>query len=132
MKRVPKLGHEKWETVRIYAEDEVLAGIQDAQRKLTAENPDRVVTVGGNCMVSLALFDYLHGKYENVGIVWIYAHPDVSTLNDGYPNAHAMVLGSLLEQGAPNSFRGCGIRCLSRAMSCMSGYSSSTTIRKFA
>lgn len=101
MKRVPKLGHEKWETVRIYAEDEVLAGIQDAQRKLAAENPDRVVTVGGNCMVSPALFDYLHGKYENVGIVWIYAHPDVSTLNDGYPNAHAMVLGSLLEQGAP-------------------------------
>lgn len=82
--------------VRIYAEDEVLAGIQDAQRKLTAENPDRVVTVGGNCMVSLALFDYLHGKYENVEIVWIYAYPDVSTLNDGYPNAHAMVLGSLL------------------------------------
>ncbi len=71
--------------VRIYAEDEVLAGIQDAQRKLAAENPDRVVTVGGNCMVSPALFDYLHGKYENVGIVWIYAHPDVSTLNDGYP-----------------------------------------------
>ncbi|WP_411161053.1 arginase family protein [Collinsella aerofaciens] len=101
MKRVPKLGHEKWEAVRIYAEDEVLAGIQDAQRKLTAENPDRVVTVGGNCMVSLALFDYLHGKYENVGIVWIYAHPDVSTLNDGYPNAHAMVLGSLLGESHP-------------------------------
>lgn len=83
-------------------------------------------------MASLALFDYLHGKYENVGIVWIYAHPDVSTLNDGYPNAHAMVLGNLLEQGAPQLVRGCGIRCLSRAMSCMSGYSSSTTIRKFA
>lgn len=69
MKRVPKLGHEEWEAVRIYAEDEVLAGIQNAQRKLTAENSDRVVTVGDNCMVSLALFDYLHGKYENVGIV---------------------------------------------------------------
>ncbi len=69
VKRVPKLGHEKWEAVRIYAEDEVLAGIQDAQRKLTAENSDRVVTVGGNCMMPLALFDYLHGKYENVGIV---------------------------------------------------------------
>ena len=52
-------------------------------------------------MVSLAPFDYLHGKYENVGIIWIDAHPDVSTLNDGYPNAHAMVLGSLLGQGAP-------------------------------
>lgn len=95
------LSEEVLTDLRICAEDEVLAGIQDAQRKLTAENPDRVVTVGGNCMASLALFDYLHGKYENVGIVWIYAHPDVSTLNDGYPNAHAMVLGNLLEQGAP-------------------------------
>ena len=85
---------------------EVLAGIQDAQRKLTAENPDRVVTVGGNCMVSLALFDYLHGKYENVGIVWIYAHPDVSTLNDGYPNAHAYGTWQPFGTGCTgNSFR---------------------------
>ena len=40
------------------------------------------------------------GKYDNVGIIWIDAHPDVSTVNDGYPNAHAMVLGSLMGQGA--------------------------------
>lgn len=51
-------------------------------------------------MVSLAPFDYLHGKYEKAGIIWIDAHPDVSTVNDGYPNAHAMVLGSLLGHGA--------------------------------
>lgn len=132
MKRVPKLGHEKWETVRIYAEDEVLAGIQDAQRKLAAENPDRIVTVGGNCMVSPALFDYLHGKYENVGIVWIYAHPDVSTLNVATPTLTPWYLAAFWNRVHRNSFRGCGIRCLSRAMSCMSGYSSSTTIRKFA
>ena len=98
---LPPTGEEKRVTNGIYAEDEVLAGIQDAQRKIAAEDPDRIVTVGGNCMVSLAPFDYLHGKYGNVGIVWIDAHPDVSTLNDGYPNAHAMVLGSLLGQGAP-------------------------------
>ena len=54
----------------------------------------------GNCMVSLAPFDYLHGQYDNVGIIWIDAHPDVSTVNDGYPNAHAMVLGSLMGRGA--------------------------------
>ena len=36
-----------------------------------------------------------------MGILWIDAHPDVSTLNDGYPNAHAMVLGTLLGHGAP-------------------------------
>ncbi|WP_294362330.1 arginase family protein [uncultured Senegalimassilia sp.] len=98
---LPPDGKEKRVTNGIYAEDEVLTGIQDAQRKIAAEDPDRIVTVGGNCMVSLAPFDYLHGKYENVGIIWIDAHPDVSTLNDGYPNAHAMVLGSLLGQGAP-------------------------------
>lgn len=51
-------------------------------------------------MVSLAPFDYLHGLYENAGIIWIDAHPDVSTTKDGYPNAHAMVLGSLLGGGA--------------------------------
>lgn len=98
---LPPNGKEKPVTNGIYAEDEVLAGIQDAQRKLATEDPDRVVTIGGNCMVSLAPFDYLHGKYENVGIIWIDAHPDVSTPDDGYPNAHAMVLGSLLGQGAP-------------------------------
>ena len=93
-------GKEKSVTNGIYAENEVLFGIRNAQTKLAEEAPDRVITIGGNCMVSLAPFDYLHGKYENVGIIWIDAHPDVSTVNDGYPNAHAMVLGSLLGHGA--------------------------------
>lgn len=97
---LPPDGKEKAVTNGIYAEDEVLAGIQDAQKKLAAEEPDRIITIGGNCMVSLVPFDYLHGKYANTGIVWVDAHPDVSTLNDGYPNAHAMVLGSLMGHGA--------------------------------
>lgn len=97
---LPPDGREKPVTNGIYAEDEVLIGIKKAQEKLAEEKPDRVITIGGNCMVSLAPFDYLHGLYENVGIIWIDAHPDVSTLKDGYPNAHAMVLGSLLGGGA--------------------------------
>ena len=97
---LPPDGKEKQITNGIYAEAEVLAGIQDAQKKLSEEKPDRVITIGGNCIVSLAPFDYLHGIYESVGIIWIDAHPDVSTGKDGYPNAHAMVLGSLLGGGA--------------------------------
>ena len=93
-------GNDKQVKNGIYAEDEVLAGIKNAQKKLEEVSPDRIITIGGNCMVSLAPFDYLHGIYENLGIVWIDAHPDVSTLNDGYPNAHAMVLGSLMGHGA--------------------------------
>lgn len=97
---VPPNSKEKVVTNGIYAEEEVLSGIRAAQKEIAKESPDRIITIGGNCIVSLAPFDYLHGKYENVGIIWIDAHPDVSTLNDGYQNAHAMVLGSLLGHGA--------------------------------
>lgn len=95
----PSDGTEKTVTDGIYGKEEVLSGIRDAMKKIEAEAPDRIITIGGNCMVSQAPFDYLHGKYENTGIVWIDAHPDVSTVKDGYPNAHAMVLGSLMGYG---------------------------------
>ena len=37
----------------IYALDEVLLGIQKAKSILYEENPDKVITIGGNCLVSL-------------------------------------------------------------------------------
>lgn len=83
----------------IYAKEEVMYGITNAMEKIEEEQPDRIITIGGNCMVSLAPFDYLHGKCGKTGILWIDAHPDVSVPADGYPNAHAMVLGSLLAKG---------------------------------
>ena len=83
----------------IYAKSEVIKGIKDAKNKIKKENPDKIITIGGNCLVSLASFDYLHSKYDNVGIIWIDAHPDVSSIKDGYPNAHAMVLRALLGYG---------------------------------
>ena len=95
----PPDGREKPIEDGIYGKPEVIGGIQEAKIKLNAENPDKVITIGGNCLVSLAPFDYLHGKYKNTGMIWIDAHPDVSTVKDGYPNAHAMVLGSLLGGG---------------------------------
>ncbi len=84
----------------IYAKDEVIAGIKQAMKVIEAAKPDKIITIGGNCIVSQAPFDYLHGLYDNLGIIWIDAHPDVSTAKDGYPNAHAMVLGSLMGYGA--------------------------------
>lgn len=84
----------------IYGLDDVLHSLRDAQKKIAQEKPDRIITIGGNCLVSLAPFDYLHGMYENTGILWVDAHPDVSTPENGYPYAHAMVLGSLLGFGA--------------------------------
>lgn len=95
-------GRQRTVTDGIYARDEVLSGIRSAQEILEQVRPDRVVTIGGSCMVSQAPFDYLHGLYKDLGIVWLDAHPDVSAPADGYPNAHAMVLGSLLGGGDPS------------------------------
>lgn len=41
----PPDGKEKGITNGIYAEDEVLAGIRDAQAKIAAEQPDRIITI---------------------------------------------------------------------------------------
>ena len=95
-------GKEKEITEGMYARAEVMSGIRSAMEAIEKENPDRIITIGGNCIVSQASFDYLHGKYENLGIIWIDAHPDVSIVKDGYPNAHAMVLGALLGPGEPS------------------------------
>ncbi len=98
---LPPTGEEKEVIDGIYGRDEVLQGIQSAKTQIAKEDPDRIITIGGNCLVSFAPFDYLHGKYENAGIIWIDAHPDVSRKENGYPCAHAMVLGSLMGAGNP-------------------------------
>lgn len=99
VKIAPPDGREKSVTDGIYGKEEVLAGIREAMKVIEEEQPDRIITIGGNCMVSQAPFDYLHGRYANTGIIWVDAHPDVSMVKDQYPNAHAMVLGSLLGYG---------------------------------
>lgn len=95
----PPDGKEKEIVGGIYARVDVVAGVKDATGKISSEKPDKIMTIGGTCFVLLAPFDYLKGRYENVGIIWIDAHPDVSTPKDGYPMAHAMVLGALLGNG---------------------------------
>lgn len=99
VKITPPDGKEREVVDGIYAKEEVIAGIQKAAEVIEAAKPDKIITIGGNCIVSQASFDYLHGIYDNVGIIWIDAHPDVSTVKDNYPNAHAMVLGSLMGYG---------------------------------
>lgn len=95
----PPDGKERPVTDGIYAKEEVLEGIRQAEKVIEDAKPDRIITIGGNCVVSQAPFDYLHGLYENLGIIWIDAHPDVTLAKDLYPNAHAMVLASLMGYG---------------------------------
>lgn len=79
----------------------VIRQMKAAMAILEEKMPDRVVTFGGECLVSQAPFDYLNGRCAgNLGIIWIDSHPDVSTPAN-HDREHAMVLGNLLGGGDP-------------------------------
>ena len=82
-------------------QDAVIRQMQAAYGILEERQPDKVVTFGGECLVSQAPFDYLNGHYEcNLGLLWIDSHPDISTPQN-QDREHAMVLGNLLGGGDP-------------------------------
>ena len=82
-----------------------LANVSNAKSIIAEEQPDRIITLGGNCLVSEAPFDYLHGKYgDTLGIIWFDAHPDIST-PEMFNHEHAMVLANLLRKGDPSHNR---------------------------
>ncbi len=69
---------------------------------LVAKDPLNVLTLGGDCSVSEAPFDYLHGKYPaKLGLIWLDAHPDVATTKTSH-HLHEMALSNLLGKGAQN------------------------------
>jgi arginase len=71
----------------------------DARRLIDKHTPDRLVVLGGDCLVDLAPFAYLNERYDGeLAVLWVDAHPDVMTPAD-YENAHAHVLGNLLGEG---------------------------------
>ncbi len=85
----------------IEGETAILKQLQATEKILDSEQPDKVITLGGDCAVSQAPFDYLHGRYkEKLGILWLDAHPDVADLT-GATRSHEMVLSNLLGKGAP-------------------------------
>ena len=65
-------------------------------------DPARILTVGGECSVSVAPFSELARRYgEELAIVWIDAHPDVGTPKSEYPGYHAMAVATLTGHGDP-------------------------------
>jgi arginase len=78
---------------------EQLAGALEVIRR---HDPTRIVTVGGECSVSMAPFSALARRYgDDLAIVWIDAHPDVGTPKSKYPGHHAMALATLIGHGDP-------------------------------
>lgn len=67
---------------------------------LDIKNPDRIVTLGGECSVSVVPFTWLASKYpDDVAVIWIDAHPDITLPGDVYPAYHAMAVTALMGDG---------------------------------
>ncbi|WP_197283925.1 arginase family protein [Rhizobium acidisoli] len=88
----------------ILAKTALLEQVRSARRAIEKHRPDKILTIGGDCLVDLAPIAYLNKHYGRVGVLWIDAHPDVQTPKET-PHAHAQVLGMLLGQGAATSRR---------------------------
>lgn len=84
----------------ICARSIILKQTKDALEKLCDKCPDKIVTLGGECSVSIVPFTYLAEKYlDEVAVVWIDAHPDVNLPYDEYKGYHAMALTACLGMG---------------------------------
>ena len=71
--------------------------------------PERIVVFGGDCLISQAPFAYLNERYGGeLGVLWIDAHPDVTTPKEFW-HEHAMVLGNLLGEGDPDFAKEVGL-----------------------
>ncbi len=67
---------------------------------LAIAEPDKVITLGGECSVSVPVFTFLAEKYEgDVAVVWVDAHPDITLTGDDYNGYHAMALTAVMGMG---------------------------------
>jgi len=77
----------------------LLRQAHDARELIDRHDPDRIVVLGGDCLVDLAPLAYLSERYgDDLAVLWIDTHPDIMTPAQ-FTNAHAMVLGNLLGRG---------------------------------
>ncbi len=78
----------------------ILNQTKSALDKIKENNPDKIVTLGGDCSVSVVPFTYLAKRYHNdIAIIWIDAHPDITLPYDEYTGYHAMALTACLGMG---------------------------------
>lgn len=73
-----------------------------ARAAIDKHAPDRIVTLGGDCLIDLAPMAYLNERYDGeLGVLWIDSHPDVIG-PEFFAHSHAHVLGALLGVGDPD------------------------------
>ncbi len=72
----------------------------DSLNILKNEDPDRIITLGGECSVSVTPFTYLAQKYHgDVAVLWISANPNISLPGDSDSGFHSMAVTALMGKG---------------------------------
>jgi arginase len=80
----------------------ILTQLAQALEVIREHDPARIVTLGGECAVSVAPFAALARRYgEDLAFVWIDSHPDIGTPASQYPGFHAMAVAALTGHGDP-------------------------------
>ena len=83
----------------IKARTALLSQARAARAAIERHQPERIVTLGGDCLIDLAPMAYLNRRYEGtLGVLWVDAHPDVMSAAE-FSHAHSHVLGMLLGRG---------------------------------
>lgn len=73
---------------------EIIKELMLAKKVITKFGPDKMITLGGDCLISQQPINYFQNKYNDFCVIWFDAHPDISTPKV-YNHAHAMVLSNL-------------------------------------
>lgn len=87
-------------TEGILDKEALIAQTRAALDILKITHPDKIVTLGGECSASVVPFTYLADKYkDDLAMVWIDAHPDITLPGDVYAGYHAMAVTACMGLG---------------------------------
>jgi arginase len=90
----------------IEAKEAVVAQLARALEVIGRYSPQRILTLGGECSVSVAPFSWLADRYgDDLAVLWIDSHPDVGTPASHYSGYHAMAVAVLTGHGDPEVLR---------------------------
>ena len=69
-----------------------------AYELINAKKPTKILTLGGECAVSVPSFTYLASLYkDDLAVLWVDAHPDLGVAGDDfYKGYHAMAVSAIV------------------------------------
>jgi arginase len=90
----------------IEAKQAVIAQLAAALAVIDRHRPQRILTLGGECSVSVAPFAWLAAHYgDDLAVLWIDSHPDSGTPASQYAGYHAMAVAVLTGHGDADVLR---------------------------